>query len=110
MNSSVHSAPGFLQMTVYAFWALTLVFAVVTLLVFQRRLELQGFGVAKAAWIVIALAVFLQGAALLLGGRVASLVFHIISLVTLSAGLIGIGAYAGFIMVAKRLRKRGASP
>ncbi|CAE6873795.1 hypothetical protein R75471_01191 [Paraburkholderia domus] len=110
MNSSVHSAPTYLQMTAYAFWALTVVFAVVTFLVFQRRPDMQKYGIPTAAWIVIALAVFLQGAALLLGGRMVSLVFHIMSLVTVSAGFIAIGVYAGFIVVTGRSRKCGTSP
>ncbi|MGF6920250.1 hypothetical protein [Paraburkholderia sp. 40] len=109
MNSSVQSAPGYLQMTFYAFWALTLIFAVVTLLVFRRKTELQNSGIEKGAWIAIVLAILLQLASLLLGGRLVSFVFHIISLIVVCTGLFGFSAYAAFLVVTGQSRKRNVS-
>lgn len=59
---------------VYAFWALTLIFAVFTLLLFRRETHLQNSGLENGAWTVIALFIFIQFAALSFGGRVVSLV------------------------------------
>ncbi|HTH61205.1 MAG TPA: hypothetical protein VL689_13730 [Paraburkholderia sp.] len=109
MNSSVQGAPGFLQMTVYAFWALTLILAVLTLLVFRRKTHSESSGLGKWPWIVIVLAIFIQLAALALSGRVVGLVFHVISLLAISAGLLIFGAYAIYLTLAERSRNRNAS-
>jgi hypothetical protein len=106
MNSSVQSAPGLLQMTVYAFWALTLILAVLTLLVFRRKNHSRGASPAKWPWIVIVLAVLIQLAALALSGRVVGLVFHVVSLLAISAGLLIFGAHALYLTFVERTRNR----
>lgn len=103
MNSSAQSASGDLHLIAYVFWAMTFALTLLVLLVFQR--QRSSFGISAGIWFVIGLGIALEVAAQSLGGRLASLLFHVISLITVCAGVLGFGVYAGFLLLTRARRK-----